>query len=286
MAFGARVSLLRFPASVDTKTCIWRNEDRVTSPQTVRVVRDLLDVGGALEMHTTTYGARKAAYSNTVRLNNEKADLIERKYGWEARHAFSAQVARNFKVHVERYYCGSNEHLKETAASLHSFAQDYWYLPVAPTLADWCAYVAEGDVQNTVLYSVYSLLEVVPGGSSVFRIGENFTVKASGKLMLGAGAKTATKSYKPVEKVISNDLNHIFANKKHKLDPLLESFGGDEEKAFRAIEAEAVKHANENKIVGKAVETEISVNGHDLSVRYKVVEGVVRVSTAFVPEEG
>lgn len=286
MAFGARVSLLRFPASVDTKTCIWRNEDRVTSPQTVRVVRDLLDVGGALEMHTTTYGARKAAYGNTVRLNNEKADLIERKYGWEARQAFSAQVARNFKVHVERYYCGSNEHLKETAASLHSFAQDYWYLPVAPTLADWCAYVAEGDVQNTVLYSVYSLLEVVPGGSSVFRIGENFTVKASGKLMLGAGAKTATKSYKPVEKVISNDLNHIFANKKHKLDPLLESFGGDEEKAFRAIEAEAVKHANENKIVGKAVETEISVNGHDLSVRYKVVEGVVRVSTAFVPEEG
>lgn len=243
-------------------------------------------LSGALQMHTTAYGARKAAYGNTVRLNGEKADLIERKYGWEARQAFSAQVARNFKAHVERYYCGSNEHLRETAATLHSFAQDYWYLPIAPTLADWCAYVSEGDVQNTVLYGVYSLLEVVPGASSAFRIGENFTVKASGKLMLGAGVKTATKSYKPVEKVIPNDLNHIFSNKKHRLDSLLESFGGDEEKAFRAIEAEAVKHANENKIVGKAVETAISVNGHDLNVRYKVVEGVVRVSTAFVPEEG
>lgn len=191
MAFGARVSLLRFPASVDTKTCIWRNEDRVTSPQTVRVVRDLLDVGGALEMHTTTYGARKAAYGNTVRLNGEKADLIETKYGWDARQAFSEQVARNFKVHVERYYCGSKEHMNDFAGKLHSFAQDYWYLPVAPTLADWCAYVAEGDVQNTILYSFYSLLDVVPGGSSVFRIGENFTVKAGSKMAMGFGLNEA-----------------------------------------------------------------------------------------------
>lgn len=166
----------------------------MASPQTVRVVRDLLDVGGAMQMHTTTYGARKAAYGNTVRLNGEKADLIERKYGWEARQAFSAQVARNFKVHVERYYCGDNEHLKETAASLHSFAQDYWYLPVAPTLADWCGYVAEGDVRNTVLYGIYSLLEVVPGGSSVFRIGENFTVKAGSKLSVGSGFAEAAAS--------------------------------------------------------------------------------------------
>lgn len=148
-------------------------------------------LSGALEMHTTTYGARKAAYGNTVRLNGEKADLIERKYGWDARQAFSEQVARNFKVHVERYYCGSNPHLNEVASTLHSFAQDYWYLPVAPTLADWCAYVAEGDVQNTVLYSFYSLLDVVPGGSSVFRIGENFTVKAGAKVATGFGLKEA-----------------------------------------------------------------------------------------------
>ncbi len=251
-----------------------------------QIYRDFSMLSGALQMHTTAYGARKAAWANTVKLIGEAADRIEARYGWSSRQAYSQKVARIYRTQIQQYYCGDNEHLKETAASLHSFAQDYWYLPVAPTLADWCGYVAEGDVQNTVLYGIYSLLEVVPGGSSVFRIGENFTVKASGKLMLGAGAKTATKSYKPVEKVISNDLNHIFANKKHKLDPLLESFGGDEEKAFRAIEAEAVKHANENKIIGKAVETEISVNGHDLSVRYKVVEGVVRVSTAFVPEEG
>lgn len=59
-------------------------------------------LSGSVQMHTTAYGARKAAYGNTVRLNGEKADLIERKYGWEARQAFSAQVARNFKVHVKR----------------------------------------------------------------------------------------------------------------------------------------------------------------------------------------
>lgn len=163
----------------------------MASPQTVRVVRDLLDVGGAMQTHTTTYGARKAAWANTVKLIGEAADRIEARYGWSSRQAYSQKVAQIYRVQTQQYYCGDNEHLKETAASLHSFAQDYWYLPVAPTLADWCGYVAEGDVQNTVLYGIYSLLDVVPGGSSVFRIGENFTVKAGSKMAMGFGLNEA-----------------------------------------------------------------------------------------------
>ena len=165
------------------------------------VWRDFNMLSGALQMHTTAYGARKAAYGNTVRLNNEKADLIEGKYGWTARQAFSAKVARNFKVHVERYYCGSNEHLKDFAGDMHMFAQDYWYLPVAPTLADWCAYVAEGDVQNTVLYSVLSLFDVctVGGGSGVKVLG-SFGVKAGSKLSFGSGfSKAANASAKGIK---------------------------------------------------------------------------------------
>lgn len=95
-------------------------------------------------------------------------------------------MAENYKVHVERIYCGSAEHLKDYAGELHSFAQELAYLPVVSSTTDFCAYVAEGDSANTVLYGALSLAEILSLGSASF-------VKSGGRLAVGAGAKEAVE---------------------------------------------------------------------------------------------
>lgn len=94
-------------------------------------------------------------------------------------------MAENYKVHVERIYCGSAEHLKDYAGELHSFAQELAYLPVVSSTTDFCAYVAEGDSANTVLYGALSLAEILSLGSASF-------VKSGGRLVLGAGIERAS----------------------------------------------------------------------------------------------
>ena len=251
------------------------------------VVRDFVQMEVSVAMRNNWTSARKDAWNNTTKWTNERAGLIESKYGYAAREAFSAAIAARYKKQMERIYCGSSEHLKDFAGGMHALAQDYWYVPVAGTLVDWCAYVAEGNVEMTALYSVLSLVDVL-GVSSVgsLKTGLAAAIKSGGKLVMGSGVKAVSKLYKPIEKVSDNTLHHIFDNPNHNLDALLRKYGGDKEKAYRAIEDRTIVYASINSDFYSSPNAvaHINVDGIELEVRYALVDGTVRIPTAYVPE--
>jgi RHS repeat-associated protein len=91
------------------------------------------------------------------------------------------------------------------------------------------------------------------------------------------GAENAPNAVDP------NALHHIFGKLAHNLGPLLQSFGGSQEAAFRAIEAAADAAVRAQGITGVFRDIAVSVNGFQLLVRGAVVGGITRLSTAFIP---
>ena len=78
-------------------------------------------------------------------------------------------------------------------------------------------------------------------------------------------------------------MDHVFGPKalaKHKLQNVLNMFGGDKVKAYNAIE-----RATAQRMSGQAgtFQTVINVGGTNVTVRGAVVNGLTRISTAFVP---
>lgn len=64
-------------------------------------------------------------------------------------------------------------------------------------------------------------------------------------------------------------MKHIFGQEKHKLDKLLDRFGGDQEKAYRALDAAAQKAFKDGKLNlknGINTETRVNVNGVDVDL--------------------
>ncbi len=117
--------------------------------------------------------------------------LIREQYGVGAQWLFSNRAAASYRRNVQEIYCGNADHVKAFALDLHAFAQEYGMVPVVSTLADWCAYVAEGDVGMTSLYSILALLETNPyswiSGSS--KAGS--AAKGISRLYAGAGINIA-----------------------------------------------------------------------------------------------
>ncbi|MBO0664124.1 hypothetical protein LQ948_15935 [Jiella sp. MQZ9-1] len=80
-----------------------------------------------------------------------------------------------------------------------------------------------------------------------------------------------------------NKVDHIFGDKqlqKHKLDQYLESFDGDKAQAYRALQ-----NATRNAVRATSgpFQTVVRSNGFNVTVRGAVVNGVPRLSTAFIP---
>ncbi len=242
--------------------------------------RDFCQIETSVSLKKTRQAAWAAAKSNTDKWRKERGARIQSKYGPAAARAFYVATAQRYQRQVEEIYCGSADHLKETAAQLHGFAADFGWIPIVGTLADWCAYVAEGDVGMTVLYSVLSLAEVLTlGGVS--------KAKAVGRIFVGSGTKIVKSAHKGVDVVDPNRLHHIFDDPKHKLDGFLSAYEGSQEKAFRAIEGEAIKHADAGKTLKDAPFTPVNtiINGYNIELRYQIVDGVVRVTTAYAPKK-
>lgn len=103
---------------------------------------------------------------------------------------------------------------------------------------------------------------------------------------MGSGVKAVSKLYKPIEKISNNTLHHIFDNPNHNLDALLRKYGGDKEKAYRAIEDRTIVYASINSDFHSSPNAvaHINVDGIELEVRYALVDGTVRIPTAYVPE--
>jgi RHS repeat-associated protein len=80
-----------------------------------------------------------------------------------------------------------------------------------------------------------------------------------------------------------NTLHHIFGKPAHNLGPLLAEFGGSREAAGAAIAAATEAAVKAAGITGVYRDLVVSVRGRQVFVRGAVVDGIVRLSTAFIP---
>ncbi len=98
------------------------------------------------------------------------------------------------------------------------------------------------------------------------------------------GAGAANTAAEASQRTV-NQSNHVFGPKslgKHKLQSVLDTFKGDKLEAFKALEGETQRLANQGSIKD-VFETVVKVGGHNVTVRGRVVDGVARVGTAFIP---
>jgi len=82
-------------------------------------------------------------------------------------------------------------------------------------------------------------------------------------------------------RVPPSKLKHIFGQARHNLDDLVRQFGS-ELKAFEAIQ-EATEAVVRNRGLTGIFETSVKVGTQKITVRGKVIEGVVKIGTAFKP---
>ena len=84
-----------------------------------------------------------------------------------------------------------------------------------------------------------------------------------------------------------SDIEHIFGRnniKRHNLEELLDAFGGDQDAAARAIEKSVLKVAKasaDSSGIFRGVT--VSIRGYNVVVVGKIVNGVVRIGTAYIP---
>jgi len=100
-----------------------------------------------------------------------------------------------------------------------------------------------------------------------------------------AGAEGACKLLKAVPKSVLNTANHIFGPKslaRHRLAPLLKAFGGDAVAATYRLQNAAQALANQGAIKGLFQAT-VDVAGQTITIRGAVIDGIVNLSTAFIP---
>ena len=86
---------------------------------------------------------------------------------------------------------------------------------------------------------------------------------------------------KNINSVDQNKLHHIFGKTDHNLGDFVKEFGS-EERAFDAIH-EATKQAVRSKAITGVYEETIMVGTQKITVRDKIIDGVVKIGTAFIP---
>ncbi len=92
------------------------------------------------------------------------------------------------------------------------------------------------------------------------------------------GRPTISTPRPPVD---PNRLNHIFGQTRHNLGGVIQTFG-TREAAYEAIRSATQTLASSGRIQG-IFETVVQVGGHNVTVRGRVIDGVVRIGTAFIP---
>ena len=149
-------------------------------------------------------------------------------------------------------------------------------IPVAGNVADGLnagISVARGHYQDAILDGA----SAVPG-----------TGQATGAVMVGVrGRRAVSGIWKAITgKSVSKDINpnkvhHIFGDPDHNLDDLVKEFG-DESNALEAIR-DAAEQAVKKKGITQQFEETIQVGSRQITVRGTVIDGDVRIGTAFRP---
>jgi uncharacterized protein RhaS with RHS repeats len=131
--------------------------------------------------------------------------------------------------------------------------------------------MTDPDGQHPLVVAVI----VVGGRQVVIYYAKKQIKKKAYKLVRKQVAKKVTKG------IDSNKLKHIFGKPQHKLDGFLKKYGGDQIKAYRALYSATQKHIKSKGIKGKFEEV-VNVNGSKITVRGNVVNGEVKIGTAFI----
>jgi hypothetical protein len=130
-----------------------------------------------------------------------------------------------------------------------------------------------------VLKAVYKVLSKTRAGkAAINRAGKTNVVKWV-KQKLAKGGKQKSEANKTSEK---NKLNHIFGKKQHNLGGFLKSYGGNQSKAYNALNKATQKYVEKNKVKGVFTKT-IKVKSYKITVRGKVVNGKAKIGTAYIP---
>ncbi len=79
----------------------------------------------------------------------------------------------------------------------------------------------------------------------------------------------------------SNDVNHVFGNPGHNLDPVAAEFGSPQQ-AYIALQ-KAVQNAVQERNIQGIFETEVQVGSRTVTVRGNAINGIAKIGTAFIP---
>jgi hypothetical protein len=96
---------------------------------------------------------------------------------------------------------------------------------------------------------------------------------------LGAAAEGAEAA--AARAIDPNKLTHIFGNAEHNLEPVVKALGS-QEAAFNALHTATQAAVRAESLTG-VFETVVEVGGAHVTVRGAVVDGAVRIGTAFIP---
>lgn len=137
------------------------------------------------------------------------------------------------------------------------------------------------DVGNLVIYATQGDWAnlIMTGISLGINIG--VTIKG-GNAILDAGDTLSTGGKNSADVIDTNKLNHIFGKQQHNLDPLLDSFAGNQEIAYRALFQATDNYVKSNGITGVFKDAVVNVNGFNITVRGNVIDGVTKIGTAFM----
>jgi hypothetical protein len=92
--------------------------------------------------------------------------------------------------------------------------------------------------------------------------------------------KGTSEIVKKMPEIDANKLHHVFDNPAHKLDSLVAKYGGDRSATMTAIWETTQKEMTRRGVTGVFEET-VNVGGTMVTVRGRVVDGIVRIGTAF-----
>jgi hypothetical protein len=101
------------------------------------------------------------------------------------------------------------------------------------------------------------------------------------KTLSTVGVERVTATAKDLTKVDPNKLNHIFGKAEHNLNNIVKEFG-TRESAFNAIQ-QATQTAVKDQGLKGVFETTVRVGSESVTVRGNVVDGAVKIGTAFKP---
>ncbi len=188
---------------------------------------------------------------------------------------------------IEEYqaiYCGAAQRLNEKVNSTaRSFAEAFFWVPIAGTYADVLIYATEGNGPMFALTSTLFLSEALTlGGASV--------LKAGGKVALGAGMKTSSST----ERVLSTsaDMGGKITNVISKGDLKITFKHGDRHASEIGLDIDVIEEAIADDISERGVEAiratnskvHINIEGKDVEYGVHVLEyGTINVGTYHKP---